>query len=59
MDINEFNKLNPLFDKTLAAGDFYNLKLPLDKFEIFKSKRQYILQESVQMLLSGSVVTDK
>ena len=54
LDINEFDKLNPLFDKTLSAGDFYTIKLPLDKLEIFKSKRQYILQESVQMLMSGS-----
>jgi membrane-bound lytic murein transglycosylase D len=54
LDINEFDKLNPLFDKTLSAGDFYTIRLPLDKLEIFKSKRQYILQESVQMLLSGA-----
>ncbi len=57
MDINEFNKLNPSFDKTLAAGDFYTIKLPLDKLEIFKAKRQYILQESVQMLLLGATIT--
>lgn len=54
IDINEFSKLNPLFDKTLTAGGFYTIKLPLDKLEIFKAKRQYILQESVQMLLSGA-----
>lgn len=59
MNMNEFNKLNPLFDKTLATGDFYTIRLPLDKFEIFKAKRQFILQESVQMLFSGAVATNK
>ena len=54
MDVNEFNKLNPSFDKTLAGGNFYNIRLPIDKMEIFKNKRQIILQQSVEMLLSGA-----
>lgn len=54
MDVNEFNQYNPDFDKTLAAGQFYNIRLPQDKMEIFKTKRQYILQQSVEMLLAGS-----
>ena len=55
MDLEQFNQLNPLFDKTLAEGNFYTLHLPADKLEIFRAKKQVILQESVQMLLSGSV----
>ncbi|HEY6975502.1 MAG TPA: lytic transglycosylase domain-containing protein [Chitinophagaceae bacterium] len=55
MDLEQFNRLNPLFDKTLAEGKFYTLRLPSDKLEIFKAKKQIILQESVQLLLSGSV----
>jgi membrane-bound lytic murein transglycosylase D len=55
MDIDEFNKLNPGFDKALSEGHFYNIRLPLDKMDIFEDKRQFILQQSVEMMLSGSV----
>jgi membrane-bound lytic murein transglycosylase D len=58
MDIEEFNKLNPGFDKTLSNGEFYNIKLPIDKMQIFEDKRQIILQQSVQAMLSGSVATN-
>jgi len=57
MDPAQFNQLNPLFDKTLEEGKFYTLRLPADKLEIFKAKKQIILQESVQLLLSGSITT--
>ena len=53
MDITEFNRLNPLFDKTLAEGKKYSLRLPSEKVPVFKAKRQLILQESVQLLLSS------
>lgn len=52
MDINQFNNLNPYFDKSLSEGKTYAIKLPQDKMEIFKAKRQQILYESVQLLLS-------
>jgi membrane-bound lytic murein transglycosylase D len=54
MNLEQFNQLNPLFDKTLAEGKFYTLQLPADKLEIFKAKKQIILQESVQLFLSES-----
>ncbi len=54
IDLGQFNQLNPSFDKTLAEGKFYTLRLPNDKLEVFKAKRQVILQESVQLLLSDS-----
>jgi len=54
MELEQFDELNPLFDKTLAEGKFYTLRLPADKLEIFKAKKQMILQESVQLLLPGS-----
>ena len=52
LDINQFNNLNPFFDKALLEGKTYAIKLPQDKMELFKAKRQQILYESVQLLLS-------
>jgi len=52
MDVNQFNNLNPYFDKALSEGKTYAIKLPEDKMELFKAKRQQILYESVQLLLS-------
>lgn len=54
LDINQFNNLNPFFDKALSEGKTYAIKLPQDKMELFKAKRQQILYESVQLLLSQS-----
>ncbi|MEP7319351.1 MAG: lytic transglycosylase domain-containing protein [Panacibacter sp.] len=54
MDIAEFNNLNPLFDKLLSEGNSYIVTLPNEKLEVFKNKRQQILYESVQLLLSAS-----
>lgn len=53
MDIVEFNRLNPYFDKSVQSGQTYQLKLPIDKADLFKAKKQQILQESVQLLLSS------
>jgi len=54
MEIDQFNNLNPMFDKILSEGNSYILTLPNDKLEVFKTKRQQILYESVQLLLSGA-----
>lgn len=54
MDIKQFNELNPGFDKILAEGYSYILSLPADKMILFKNKRQQILYQSVQVLLSGA-----
>jgi membrane-bound lytic murein transglycosylase D len=59
IELNEFNKLNPLFDKTLSGGNFYTIHLPIDKMAIFKDKRQIILQQSVELLLSGPLATNQ
>lgn len=53
MDLKEFNRFNPGFDKRLAEGQTYQLRLPKDKFSVFKDKKQLILQESVQLLLAA------
>lgn len=55
MDIELFNRLNPLFDNTLSEGKPYNLRLPADKMDIFKNKRQLMLYESVQLLLASTI----
>jgi len=53
IEASEFNKLNPDFDKAVTAGSVYNLHLPSDKMKIFESKRQFILNETVQSLLAS------
>lgn len=51
MKASEFNKLNPNFDKQLAASGQYDLRLPADKMELFKANKIQILQQSVGILL--------
>ncbi|WP_153796856.1 lytic transglycosylase domain-containing protein [Foetidibacter luteolus] len=52
MDVLEFNDLNPYFDRMMAEGRKVELRLPSENMELFKSKKQQILQESVQMLMA-------
>lgn len=60
MDANDFNRYNPDFDKKMASADnVYELKLPADKMELFTANKYIILNESVQMLLSGVANNDK
>lgn len=57
MNIADFNRFNPHFDKLIASPDnSYDLKLPPDKMELFNSNKYQILNESVQLLLSGDLV---
>lgn len=51
MDLVQFNKLNPDFDKLIASGNTYNLRLPNEKGPLFEEKKRAILQESVMSLL--------
>ncbi|SRR5579871_1351775 len=52
MDIDEFNRYNPDFDKIMAGNNnTYDLKLPADKMELFASNKYQILSESVQLLI--------
>ena len=58
MDIADFNRYNPNFDKLMAtAENSYDLKLPADKMELFTANKYQILNESVQLLLSGELVS--
>jgi membrane-bound lytic murein transglycosylase D len=51
IDMTEFNRLNPGFDKVVASNG-YDLRLPKEKVAEFNSSKDEILNESVQMLLN-------
>jgi len=53
MNIGDFNKLNPNFDKQLSANGSYNLRLPNDKMLVFQANKPQILDQSIQILLSS------
>jgi membrane-bound lytic murein transglycosylase D len=52
MDLATFNRYNPGFDKQVAVKATYELRLPADKMDIFNSKKNQILDESMKLLLS-------
>lgn len=54
MDISQFNKWNPGFDKDLAEGKTYLLRLPNDRKIIFEAKKGEILLQSIRALLDGT-----
>lgn len=57
MPLNEFNRYNPDFDAMMASNNnVYEMKLPADKMDLFVANKYIILNESVQMLLSGATV---
>jgi membrane-bound lytic murein transglycosylase D len=53
MNIGDFNKLNPDFDRQLSANGSYNLRLPNDKMLAFQANKMQILDQSIQMLLNS------
>jgi membrane-bound lytic murein transglycosylase D len=54
MDMDEFNRYNPDFDKVMAsANNTYDLQLPADKMDLFAANKYQILNESVQLLING------
>lgn len=57
MDIAAFNKLNPNFDRQVAANGKYELRLPEDKLNLFQEKKTIILDESMALLLNPSTST--
>ncbi len=52
MSHEEFNQLNPNLDNVLATNATYQLKLPVEKMDIFLSKKNEMLNESIQMLIN-------
>ena len=56
MEMADFTRYNPDFDKVMAgANNNYELKLPVDKMELFIANKYQILNESIQLLLTGAV----
>ncbi len=58
MDIAQFNHFNPAFNAMMALKGNFDLKLPPDKMQLFVANKYQILNESVQLLLSGTTVPD-
>jgi len=59
MEISEFERYNPNFDKVMASADnSYELKLPADKMESFVNNKYQILNESVQLLLNSATASN-
>jgi len=54
IEISQFNKWNPGFDKALSEGKSYNMRIGKDKASIFESKKNQILMESFRMLVEGT-----
>lgn len=52
MPLADFTKMNPSLDRVLASNNTYQLKLPLDKADLFSQKKNEMLNESIQMLLN-------
>lgn len=52
MDMAEFNRLNPGFDKQLTSAGSYELRLPADKMLKFQSVKPQILEQSIKLILT-------
>ena len=57
IEIGQFNKWNPGFDKSLAEGKKYPMRIQKDKLAIFETQKNNILMESVRALLEGTIVS--
>jgi membrane-bound lytic murein transglycosylase D len=55
MSISELNKMNPGFDQMISGtSGGYDLRLPADKMVLFKSHKNAILNESVDLLMENN-----
>ena len=52
MNMVEFSRLNPNFDKILAASGAFDLRLPADKMLLFQANKPQILEQSIRLLLT-------
>jgi membrane-bound lytic murein transglycosylase D len=53
LDIAQFNKLNPSFDKLVQEEEGYEIRLPEDKMQQFNTIRYQILQQSIMASLQS------
>jgi membrane-bound lytic murein transglycosylase D len=54
MDILDFNRMNPDFDKIIGLQGQYELRLPHDKMELFLARKTEILSESIKLLMNSA-----
>jgi membrane-bound lytic murein transglycosylase D len=54
MNITDFNRLNPNFDKAIAGNGSYDMRLPAEKTTLFQQNKSQILEQSIQMMLAES-----
>lgn len=54
LSMDDFNRLNPGFEKAISEGKTYQLRLPNEKMSLFEEKKHLILQQSVQLLLNSN-----
>lgn len=57
MDVSQFNKWNPGFDKALAEGKKYAMRLSKDGMMLFEARKNDILLQSIRNLLEGGVTS--
>jgi len=55
VDLSEFNKWNPNFDKALSEGKKYPMRLPKDKAMMFEANKGNLLMQSIRVLLEGQI----
>lgn len=55
MDIKQFNQWNPAFDKQLAEGKKYKLRLAKEKIPQFEAKKNQLLAASIRALVEGTL----
>jgi len=54
INIQQFNAWNPGFDKALAAGEKYAMRISKEKETIFLAKKNQLLLASVRAIIEGS-----
>lgn len=55
MDLKDFDRYNPQFDKIISTGAAFTLRLPAQKMEIFNEKKLSILDQCIRELLDGTL----
>ena len=57
MELVDFNRINPQFDKQISLNGKYELRLPAEKMAVFLNKKFDILAESVYLLLNNETAS--
>jgi membrane-bound lytic murein transglycosylase D len=51
MNLAEFNRMNPNFDRQLSSKGSFDLRLPADKMTLFQASKPQILEQSIRLML--------